>query len=185
MAKDEKKPDSKADAKAVPEAAAPKKGGGMKMIGAVGVVVIAQVVITAGAFMMLGPKKSVAQVDTHALVKDDSASSVEITIIPDKDGKFPNMMSGSLWVWSAEIVVQVKQRNSEAVENTLAQRQAEIKEEVSRIFARAQLSQLKEPERQTLNRQLSSALTKIFGSDEKGESLIDRVLIPRCIGAQL
>ena len=86
---------------------------------------------------------------------------------------------------SAEIVVQVKQRNSEAVENTLAQRQAEIKEEVSRIFARAQLSQLKEPERQTLNRQLSSALTKIFGSDEKGESLIDRVLIPRCIGAQL
>ncbi|MBX9738192.1 MAG: hypothetical protein K2X32_14820 [Phycisphaerales bacterium] len=184
MAKDEKKPDAKADAKAAPEAPAPKKGG-MKMIGAVGVVVVAQVLITAGAFIMLGPKKTVAKVDEHALVKDDSASSVEITIIPDKDGKFPNMMSGSLWVWSAEIVVQVKQRNVEAVENTLAQRQAEIKEEVARIFARAQLSQLKEPERQTLNRQLNGVLTKIFGTDEKGESLIDRVLIPRCIGAQL
>lgn len=184
MAKEEKKPDAKADAKGEPAAgeAPPKKKGGGKMIGVVGAVVVAQAVITIGAFSMLGPKKTEAHADEAHLVKDDSGETKEITIINDKEGKFPNHTTGTVWVWSTEIVVQVKQRNADAVDNKLKQRQAEIKEEVARIFAKAQQAHLKEPDRQTLNRQIAAMLNKIFGNDDKGEALIERVIIPKCIG---
>ncbi|CAN5706092.1 hypothetical protein BH11PLA1_BH11PLA1_09030 [soil metagenome] len=182
MAKEEKKPDAKGDAKAHAPEAAPAKKGGKKVIGMVGAIVIAQGVITFGAFSMVGPKASHAKVDTHELHKDETAATKEITMIAEKDGRFPNHMTGSVWVWSTEIVAQVKVKNAEAVEAKLKARQAEVKEEIARIFAKAQQAHLKEPDRQTLNRQISAVLNKIFGKDEKDEPLIERVLIPKCIG---
>ncbi|MBL0870175.1 MAG: hypothetical protein IBJ18_06305 [Phycisphaerales bacterium] len=181
MAKDEKKPE-KQPAEKAPAEAAPKKKGSMKLMGTVGAIVVAQAVITFVAFSAMGPKKSHAQVDTHEMKKDDSDVIKEIVVIPAKDGSFQNTMTGSVWQWSAEIVVQVKQRNAEAVENKLKQRSAEVKQEISQIFSRAQHSHLKEPDRQTLNRQITGMLNKFFGNDDKGEPVIERVLIPMCRG---
>lgn len=181
MAKDEKKAE-KQPAEKAPAEAAPKKKGSMKLMGTVGAIVVAQAVITFVAFSAMGPKKSHAQVDTHSIKKDDADVIKEITVITPKDGSFQNTMTGSVWLWSTEIVVQVKQRNAEGVENKLKQRNAEVKQEISQIFGRAQHAHLKEPDRQTLNRQITGALNKFFGNDDKGEPVIERVLIPKCTG---
>lgn len=180
MAKDEKKQAEKAPEK--PAEAPAKKGPPVKLIGTVGVIVVAQAIITFAVFSMVGPKKSDAHVDEHAIKHDDGSVTKEIAIIKDKDGQFQNSMSGTLFVWSADIYVQVKARNADSVENKLKIRSAEVKEELSRIFGKAQHAHLKEPDRQTLNRQITATLNKIFGNDEKGESLIERVLIPKCSG---
>jgi hypothetical protein len=63
-----------------------------------------------------------------------------------------------------------------------------VREGISQIFSRAQHAQLKEPERLTLNRQITTFLAKLIEEEaptaEAGEEdkLIDRVLIPKCRG---
>jgi hypothetical protein len=78
--------------------------------------------------------------------------------------------------------VKVKKKNEAIVAEQLKRREAEIKEEVSRVFSRAQHSQLKEPGKETLNRQLTALVHKIFGTDAEGTPRVERVLIPRCRG---
>lgn len=163
-----------------PEKEAPaKKGLPIKMIGIVGVAMIVQTVIVVVVMTMFGPAKSKANVE-HAEIKPDAGQTPEEVLVVED--KFQNHQSGVGWIWDASIYVQIKARNSESVENTLKQRNAEIKQELSQIIARAQLAQLKEPDRQTVTRQVSESLNRIFGNDEKNEPLVEKVLIPKLRG---
>lgn len=173
------KKDEKPAAAPAPEGAPPKKKLPIKMIAIIAVVMALEAVGAFMVFSMMGPKKAEAHVDEHALVADQSDTTVEIQIV---DEKFQNMQTGRVWLWDAAVFVQVKQKNQEKVEARLKQRNAEVKEELSRIISRAQHVQLKEPDRQTLVRQFTAALNKIFESDEHGHPLIERVLIPKCRG---
>jgi flagellar basal body-associated protein FliL len=179
------KPPAKPDAAAKPdgagggEAAAKKGGLPVKTIGAVGVIMLLEAAAIVAVFSMLGPKSSQAEV-AHAEIKDDAAEKPqEIMIVEDK---FQNLQQGKVWYWDISVYVQVKQKNATQVENILKQRNAEIKEGLGQIIARAQPAQLKEPDRQTLSRQMAAYLGKVFGNDADGHALVDRILIPRCRG---
>ena len=139
--------------------------------------------IEAGAifalFTMMGPKASQAETAHVELTTDASHELVEIKIAEDK---YQNLQQGKVWYWDLGVVVQVKEKHAEQVEGALEKRAAEIQEGISQIVGRAQPAQLKEPDRQTLQRQFTAFLVKIFGSDDDGHPLVERVLIPKCRG---
>lgn len=178
MSKD--KAPAKAEAPKPEGEAAPKKGGlPVKTIGIVGVVMILEGAAIVAVFSMMGPKASHAEVAKAELHNDDSETTQEISIVEDK---FQNLQQGKVWYWDIGVFVQVKKKNATQVETVLKQRSAEIKEGLSQIIGRAQPAQLKEPDRQTLNRQISAYLQKVLGNDPEGHALFERVLIPKCRG---
>ena len=111
-------------------------------------------------------------------VLDDDAE-IELKLMEDK---LQNMQTGRVWLWDVGVYIKVKKKNEAIVAEQLKRREAEIKEEVARIFSRAQHSQLKEPGKETLGRQLTALSHKIFGADADGNPRVERVLIPRCRG---
>ena len=111
-------------------------------------------------------------------VLDDDAE-IELKLMEDK---LQNMQTGRVWLWDVGVYIKVKKKNEAIVAEQLKRREAEIKEEVARIFSRAQHSQLKEPGKETLSRQLTALSHKIFGADADGNPRVERVLIPRCRG---
>lgn len=160
------------------EAAPAKKGLPIKTIGVIAAVMALEAGALYAVFGMGGPQKSEAQ--THELVHDDSEELDEIEIIADE--VFQNMQTGKVWVWSISVYAQVKRKNVEYVETILEQRAAEIREGLSQIVGRAQHVQLKEPDRQTLNRQFNALIEKIVKPDEHGKPRVERLLIPKCTG---
>lgn len=161
------------------EKAAPKKGLPIKMIGIVGVIMIVEAVAVIMFFGMIGPKKSSAAADPHALQTDETQGVQEVLIADDK---FQNLQQGKVWYWSTAVYVQVQKKNAEQVKKVLESRGNEIKEEIGRIIGRAQPSQLREPDGQTLNRQFTAYLTKVLGVDADEKPVVDRVIVPKLMG---
>ncbi len=165
------------------EAAPAKKGLPLKTLIVVAALMIVEGV---GLFFVLGalggPKASSAATDAKHLAHDESEETEEIRVLEKEDEKFQNLASGQVWVWNVSIYLQVKNKNTERVERVLESRKAEIKEGISQIIGRSQIAQLKEPERQSLNRQVSALLEKVVGLDSEGKPLIERILIPTCSG---
>jgi hypothetical protein len=181
----------KKDAKAPAPADAAKKDGGeakkgglpVKLFGIVGVVMAIEAGALFFVFKSMKPKSATA--DVHAVVVANPEGE-KITEVKAVEDKFQNMQTGKVWFWDIAVYVQTKQKNAELVKKRLEARQAEIGEEVSRIVARAQHAQLKEPDRQTLSKQVSAVVMKIFEpTDEKSESMVERVIISRCRGLPL
>ncbi len=180
---DKNKKDAKAPESAPAEAEPKKKGLPIKTIAVVAVIMVlegALVFFVLGA--LGGPKKTEAATEAKHLEHDESEQTKEIRLFDKEDERFQNLTAGRVWIWNVSFFVQVKNKNAERVENVLEQRKAEIKEGVSQIVSRSPIAQLKEPERQSLNRQVSALLEKIVGQDNDGKSLIERVLIPTCNG---
>ncbi len=161
------------------EAAPPKKKSPIVMIGVVGIIMIVEAVAVFFVFSAIGPKKAQADVPAVEAKHDEGEEIVEIKVVDDK---FQNLQQGKVWFWDTSVFVQVKQKNAEHVEGLLAKREAEVHEGLAQIMGRAQPAQLKEPERQTLNRQFSAFIDKVLGKDAEGHSYVERVLIPRCRG---
>lgn len=180
---DKKKEEPKAPEAAAPEGQPKKKGLPIKTIAIVAVLMAVEgglVFFVLGA--LGGPKKTEAATETKHLEHDESEQTKEIRLFEKEDERFQNLTAGRVWVWNVSFYVQVKNKNSERIENVLEQRKAEIKEGVSQIISRSPIAQLKEPERQSLNRQVSALLEKIAGQDSEGKPLIERLLIPTCNG---
>lgn len=160
--------------------AKPAKGGlPIKTIGIVGVIMVLEAVAVFFIFSKLGPKPVVADVHATDLKEDATQEMVEIPVLEDK---FQNHQQGKVWFWDVKIVVQTKAKNQEMVTSHLENRSAEVQEGIGQIIARAQPAQLKEPDRQTIVRQVSAYLNQLLGNDAEGHGLIERVLIPRCRG---
>lgn len=165
------------------EAAPARKGLPLKTLIVVAALMLVEGV---GLFFVLGslggPKASSAATDSKHLAHDESEETEEVRLLEKEDERFQNLASGQVWVWNVSIYLQVKTKNTERVERVLEGRKAEIKEGLSQIIGRSQIAQLKEPERQTLNRQVAVLLDKIMGQDSEGKPLIERILIPTCSG---
>lgn len=174
-----KKDAKPAAAPATADAAPAKKGLPVKTIGVVGAIMAIEAVGVMLVFSSMGPKATHAETGHGQIKADAGQQTQELLIVEDR---FQNLQSGKVWVWDSSVHVQVRQRNFEKVEGMLKQRNAEIKEGISQIFSRAQHVQLKEPDRQTLNRQITAFLQKVFGSDDQGAPYIERVLISKCRG---
>lgn len=158
---------------------APKKKLPIKVIGAVAVLMVLEGIGLFVVLGMTGPAKSEAHTAATELVHDDGELTSELEIVSEK---FQNLQTGRVWIWDVAIFVQAKNKNLESVEEALGRRNAEIKEGVSQIISRAQHAQLKEPERQTLNRQLTGYFQELFGTGADDKPLVERVLIPKCRG---
>jgi hypothetical protein len=130
------------------------------------------------ASMWAAPAKveagGVAQIETQTLEQLN-----ELLIVEDR---FPNHQTGRVWLWDTEVQVQVKQKHLDYVERVLEERRAEIKTGISQIWRNAHQRHLTEPDLATLNRQTATYLNDIFGADSEGETRIQRVLIPKCVG---
>jgi flagellar basal body-associated protein FliL len=170
----DKKP--KAEAAEAGAEAAPKKKPPIKLIAIVGGVMALEAGVLIAVMGMTGPKTVEAKpVEVHS-PEDDK--TVEIEVVSDK---FQNLQTGRVWVWDTSVFVQVKAKHEEQVNGQLERRAAEIKEGIGQIISRAQHAQLREPERQTLNRQITGYLNELL-KDDAGHPLFERVLIPRCNG---
>lgn len=176
----EKKPDAAATDK---KAEAPADGGKKKLpIKVIGIVAGLMIAEGAAVYVLLGtgkPQESHADAHVEHLVEDDSEKTQELELVSDR---FQNMTSGQAWVWDLSVFLQVKNKNSDQVAAVLEQRQAELREGLAQIVGRARHTQLTEPERQTLIRQIAAYLDKIEGLSADGKPLIERVIIAKCRG---
>jgi flagellar basal body-associated protein FliL len=175
--------DKKAEAAPAPEKgkeeAAPKKKLPIKVIGIVAALMIAE---GAAVVVLLGsgsPKASHGETTAAELHDDESEKTSEIELVSDK---FQNMTTGQAWVWQVSIFLQVRNKNSERVQAVLEQRNAEIREGLSQIIGRARHTQLSEPEKPTLSRQIASFLEKLDGITVDGKSVVERVIFADCRG---
>jgi flagellar basal body-associated protein FliL len=177
---DDKKPQAAADADAAP----PKKKGGIKVMAVVAVLMGLE---AGGLFFALkgGPAKSEAG-EVHANLEDDASQKKEEVVVVEE--QFQNLQTGSVWIWDIAIYAEVKAMHAAQLTEILDRRSGAIREGISQIFSRAQHAQLKEPERLTLNRQITAFLNKLIEEEaptaEAGahDKLIERVLIPKCRG---
>jgi len=160
----EKESKKEAAPEAAPEEKPKKKKGGMKVIIMVIGAMVVEGVVLIVALKMGGPAETQASEQLHDLEPDGSQVPQELLVVEDK---FQNLQTGRVWVWDSSIFVQVKTKDAATVEEILKRRSASIKEGISQIFSRAQHAQLTEPERQTLNRQILSFLSKLMEEEQK------------------
>jgi flagellar basal body-associated protein FliL len=172
--------ESKAEQPAAEAAEAPKKKSPVMMIAIVAVVMLVE---AAAIFAVVGMSGGGAkQADAKNLEHeghDDSEEFVELPLIQDR---FQNMQTGKTWIWNIEIVLRVMKKHEAAVTEAIQSKSAEINEGITVIFSKAQINQLKDPTRQTLNRQLTAFLNKAVGHDEEDQPRIDRVIFPKFVG---
>lgn len=160
-------------------AAPPKKKLPIKTIGIVAGLMIVEAV---AVFALLGagsPKASHGETAAAEMHDDESEKTTELELVTDK---FQNMTTGQAWVWQVSIFLQIKNKNSERVEAVLEQRRAEIREGLSQIIGKARHTQLTEPEKQTLTRQIGSFLERLDGMTVDGKTVIERVIFADCRG---
>jgi len=159
--------------------AAKKKGLPIKTIGIVAAVMIVEAVAVFMVFKVISPKPTHAaqQAQIH---NDDGDTPKEIKVVEDK---FQNIQQTESWMWQITVAVKVKKRHAAKVEELLKAREAEIKDEIRKLVGKADHNQLKEPNTETLNRQITALLNQVIPVDERtNEPLIEKVLIPKCFG---
>lgn len=161
------------------ESPAPKKKLPIKTVGIVAGLMIAEAVAVVVLLGSGSPKSSHGEVAEVQLHDDESEKTSEVELVNDK---FQNMTSGQAWVWQVSVFLQVKNKNTERVEAVLEQRRAEIREGLSQIIGKARHTQLSEPEKQSLTRQIASFLERLDGMTEDGKSIIERVIFADCRG---
>lgn len=162
-----------------PEGAQAKKSP-IKMVGIVGAVMVLE---AAALFMVLGATSgkpqgaNAAELKGHDTAADDN--TVEVLLLEEE---FQTMQGSQIWIWDTNVVLQVKQRNEAFVNEQLEARNAEILEAIAQMFRRASPNQLREPGMETINRQITAYLGKMFGKDAEGHERLEKVLIPKCRG---
>jgi flagellar basal body-associated protein FliL len=178
MADDKKKAPEGGEAPA--EDAAPKKKSPMKLAVIVGGVMVLEAV---ALFMILGATSGKPQGANAAELTGHDAAAEERTVeVPLLEEEFQTMQGSQIWIWDTNVVLQVKKKNEAYVTQQLEERAAEISEAVAQMFRRASPNQLREPGMDTLNRQITAYLSKMFGKDAEGHERLEKVLIPKCRG---
>jgi flagellar basal body-associated protein FliL len=152
--------------------AAPKKKGGMKLIIAGAVVVVLEIgTVFVTAKMAGGPKQATAAPPTSAPA-ETIEKEVEVKLI---DARLPNAQRGPLYLYDLAVVAKVAEKDKEEVTKAVAEREAEIKDQIRTIIASSDPKSLAEPGLETLRRQISFQLEHDIGKD-----LIKEILIPKC-----
>ena len=108
--------------------------------------------------------------------KPNPKKRVELAVL---DFKAPNKLTGRTFLYDVSIYIVTRDEHKEKVKQTIAEREATIKDRVRTIVAQSDPDKLgggSEPGLETLRRQVKYQLDEIVG-----EGLIDEILIPRCI----
>ena len=160
-------PPAAADAKEAPQ----KKGGKKMIIAAVVVVVLeaATVFVTMG--LSSGPRKVTAEVPATAPA-EKVEKDAEVKVI---EAKMPNQQSGKLYMYDLQVVAKVAEKSKDKVTALIAEREAEIRDQLRTIIASSDPKSLGEPGLETLRRQMNYQIEQDIGKD-----LIKEILIPKC-----
>ena len=192
MADKDRKPDDKSSAAAPSpgQAKAAGSGGAVKLVKSTPVLLGAVMLLEAGVlfagFKFLGGGP--APVEGAELMGDPTAPGaqtgdkpnpkkrVELSVL---DFKAPNKLTGRTFLYDVSIYLVTRDEHKGKVQQTIAEREATIKDRIRTIVAQSDPDKLgggSEPGLETLRRQVKYQLDEIIG-----EGLIDEVLIPRCI----
>ncbi len=158
-----------------------KKGLPIKTIVLVMVMLIAEgggIVV----FMTMFGKPSPVRAQMVELTDDDVEAGDELHEIQLLHEKFTNSASGRVFIYDTEILVVVKEKYREKVEQLMEQRLGAIRTGTSSIWAKAEHAYFSEPGRETLTRQTLDYLRITFGKDASGDERIENALIPKCLG---
>lgn len=158
-----------------------KKGGPLILAGVVGVLMLLEAVGVYALVSMTGPKSSEAAVDIDATV-DESERLEEVLLVEDR---FINMQTGRVWQWAATVHLKLRNKYLEQVQGEMERRQAEISEGIAEIISGAKDRHLREPNRETIKRQITAFVNEVFGENADGEPLIEQVVISRWLPSPL
>lgn len=159
-------------------AAAPSKPSKLPLL-IVLALMLAEGVLVYLAVGILGSGPSEAAAEIQGLDELDREQQVEILL---SEERFQNMQSGRVWGWQAEIWLKVRQKNEPRVQAVMERDAAEIKEGIALIFRRAEDRNLREPGLETLSRQLTTFVHKVFGVDSQDDPIVERVIIAKLKG---
>jgi flagellar basal body-associated protein FliL len=154
-----------------------KKGKKLPIV--VGALMLLEGVAVFGLVKFLSGGPSAAQAELAGQELAGEQAPVEILLVNDA---FQNMQTGRVWEWRVEIYLRVRQKNVEEVKRVQERDQATIKEGVALIFRRAHDRHLREPGLETIQRQVTTYINEIFGTDPDGIPRVDRVIISECKG---
>lgn len=132
-----------------------------------------------GLVKLLGSGPSEAEAKLLGEATAGAEAPLEVLLISEK---FQNMQTGRVWEWHVEIHLRLRQKNAAEIKRIQERDQATIKEGIALIFRRAHDRHLREPGLETIQRQVSTYLNEVFGTDPDGIPRIDRVIIPECKG---
>lgn len=161
------------DAAAQTDQQPPRKSGKLVLI------VVAALMLVEGVAVVVIMKLTSGGRDAQAtIVGRDEADAEAFAEIQLLAGRFQNMTTGRVWDWEVELHLKVRNKNMDRVRRTLDSRSAEIRAGIATIVRRAPHTQLKEPERRSITRQVHAMMDEVLGLDPLGESYVGEVLIP-------
>jgi flagellar basal body-associated protein FliL len=170
-----------ADEQTTPEQTPAKQGLPIKAI----VVVMALLVLEGAAIVFLmGMLSKPTEVSAAQVLEDPAAEGEEPVELQVVREKFTNSKQGRLFIWDVWVEVEVKAKDEAAVSEVLERRKGLIQAGIARIVASAQHAYLVEEGHETIRGQIKSFLNdpEVMGTNPEGEPMIQRVIIPSCIG---
>jgi len=149
----------------------------LKQILVVGGLLALEAALILGVVTFLGSDPEVARAIgpdlDPALVEQDKI--VEIQVL---DAKLPNARAGISFIYPTEVYVQVKNRHSAVISDTIDQFYNEIKAEITAIWRNSEPQHFQEPKLETLNRKVHALIGDRFGEDsETGKPIVSKIVI--------
>ncbi len=122
-----------------------------------------------------------AEVEAQGLTPDEKAMQNKVVEVLIAKEKFYNRQSGHLLLYDTEIYITVRNRYFEEVSVIYEASKAALAVDIGTIVRQADPAYFNEPTYATLCRQIKAVLDRRFGTDEDGNSVVERVLIRKCI----
>ena len=143
------------------------------------ILVVAILLIEAGAFigwmMLHKPELVEANRNVPIIEVPDDEKIVELVVI---DARLPNNKSGVMYLYDAQVWVQVKNRYAAQVADQLDRFRNEIKAEITAIWRTSDPRHFQEPKLENLTRKINALLDARFGADpQTGETILTKSVI--------
>jgi flagellar basal body-associated protein FliL len=169
---------SAAETAPAPEAAKSSKGGTLKTL----IMLVAVLALEGGTIgvtmMMVGGPREVQGVSLEVDQMADQNKVVEVLVVKDK---FENLKTGRQFLYDTEVYITVRKRDETAVTNALAAQKAQIAMAIGTVVRQSDPAFLQEATYATLRRQIKAKLDEMFDKDPDGQSIVQEVLVTRCI----
>ncbi len=160
-------------------ASSQKSGGGtLKTIIIVAIVMLIEGAAIMGTMMLSGGP---ASAEGSGLSKEEIEKNKVIEVLVIKD-KFHNRLAGVTYLYDTEIYITTRNKYSEKVDKVITDSKASLTVDVGNVFRQAEPAVFREPTYATLSRQIKAVLDKRFGTGDADESIVQDVLILKCIG---
>jgi len=152
----------------------PAKSFNWKPLAVLGAVIVLEAATIIVTFYVAGRP---SEVQAQGAVEDLEAQGNMLVELQLVEGRFQNFKQGEGFVYDTTIWVRTKQKHKDKVERIIERNQATLRTEVAEIVRSAEPAHLIEDSMATLSRQIKAKLDDRLGYDEKGEALIERVLV--------